>query len=194
MRRPEHVMPRRPVGWLVLMLLLAPCGTWAGTSSVRVVPAKVVSAKRVVGYSLEDPFEQLQQPVRSQANSPSRQRMLDDFRSKGLSGGTAASVFEPKWQPSQRREWPRLVHRKARVCRVQVHVQERFWHNANPVSLYGSPELCDRVKAGDAFHLQNFGLADMNRFVSIQLGDTWFSLPLMRSLKQVRRSRKRGLR
>ncbi len=52
MRRPEHVMPRRPVGWLVLMLLLAPCGTWAGTSSVRVVPAKVVSAKRVVGYSL----------------------------------------------------------------------------------------------------------------------------------------------
>ncbi|MFP2911074.1 hypothetical protein ACLESD_39780 [Pyxidicoccus sp. 3LFB2] len=180
MRRPEHVMTKSPGSWLGLVLLLAPGGAWAGTFYVSVVPARVVSAERVVGYSLEDPFEQLQQPAPTPANPPARPSILDHF--KGMSDGTA-SVFEPQWQPVRPRNWPRLVHRKAKVCRVRVHVQHRFWGSANPVSLYGSPELCDRVKAGDAIHLQNFGLVDLYRFVSLQLGDAWFRLPLMRETR-----------
>jgi hypothetical protein len=73
-----------------------------------------------------------------------------------------------------------LAHPKARVCRVRVNVPKGFWRTRKPASIYGSPALCDRVKAGEAIRLQVYGLVDLHRFVSIQLGEEWFSLPLMR--------------
>jgi hypothetical protein len=192
-----------------------PGTAWAGSFHEDTFPAKVLSAEVVVGYVLQDPFVTPEPPAPPSApperpadaglpQTPERSR-LDALRKRlgppdagvvfepgGLGGGLnrlgglgAASGLDARDEPPPEPPRPKLVHPKARVCRVRVQVQDSFWRSRNPVSLYGSPELCERVKANEAVRLQYYGLADMYRFVSIRLGAEWFRLPLMRETRHV---------